>query len=204
MGKGKLFVVSGPSGVGKGTVIGALIRKYPDRTWLSVSATTRRPRPAEREGVDYYFMDEAEFLEWVRKGKFLEWAQVHGNLYGTPLDEVERRVADGKDVFLEIDVKGALQVMEKVPDAVTVFLAPPSLEELESRLRKRGTESEEEIDTRLRNARWEAQFVPSFRYVVVNDDLDRAVKELCAIYEREKEAGGDPPEMSIQEDGRKC
>jgi guanylate kinase len=185
MGKGHLFVVSGPSGVGKGTLIGALLRRYPE-AWLSVSATTRKPRPGEREGVDYFFLDEEEFLEGVRRGRFLEWAEVHGHLYGTPAEEVERKLSEGRDVFLEIDVKGALQVMEKVPEAVTVFIAPPSMEELEERLRRRGTEGEEEIDVRLRNAQQEAEFAPSFRYKLVNDRLDHAVEELCAIYERER------------------
>lgn len=185
MGKGRLFVVSGPSGVGKGTVISALLSKYP-KAWLSISATTRKPRPGERHGVDYFFIEEDDFLDKARKGDFLEWAEVHGNLYGTPVDEVERKLAEGRDVFLEIDVKGALQVMEKVPDAITIFLAPPSMEELEKRLLKRGTESEEEIDIRLRNAEKEARLAQSFRYLIINDDLERAVDELCAIYEKER------------------
>ncbi|MEJ5185532.1 MAG: guanylate kinase [Candidatus Geothermincolales bacterium] len=185
MGKGRLFVVSGPSGVGKGTVISALLSKYP-KAWLSISATTRKPRPGERHGVDYFFIEEDDFLDKARKGDFLEWAEVHGNLYGTPVGEVERKLAEGRDVFLEIDVKGALQVMKKVPDAITIFLAPPSMEELEKRLLKRGTESEEEIDIRLRNAEKEARFAQSFRYLIINDDLERAVEELCAIYEKER------------------
>lgn len=184
MRRGRLFVVAGPSGAGKGTLISELLKQYPQAR-LSVSATTREPRPGEREGVDYHFLDRKEFERRAQAGDFLEWAEVHGNLYGTPRRAVEEWLKRGHDVILEIDVQGAQQVRERMPEAVTVFVAPPSLEALEERLRRRGTENEEEIRRRLRNAVRENEERTGFRHVVVNDDLRRAVEELCAIYEKE-------------------
>lgn len=165
-------------------MIAELLRRYP-RTWLSVSATTRRPRPGERDGVEYFFLEEDEFARMAEAGEFLEWAEVHGRLYGTPRRQVLEKIESGHDVLLEIDVQGAKQVREKVPGAVTVFVRTPTLQELEKRLRERGTESEEEIEERLRNARGENLEAESFDYVVTNDELSRAVDELCAIYEKE-------------------
>ncbi len=184
MSRGRLFVVAGPSGAGKGTLIEELLRRHPT-AWLSISATTRKPRPGESHGVQYFFLDEKTFRERAGRGEFLEWAEVHGNLYGTPRDEVMERLEGGRDVILEIDVQGARQVREKVPDAVGIFVMPPSLEELERRLRGRGTESDRELERRLRNAREESRAAEEYRYVVVNDDLHRAREELCAIYEDE-------------------
>ncbi|MGQ9475806.1 MAG: guanylate kinase [Actinomycetota bacterium] len=184
MRRGRLFVVAGPSGAGKGTLISELLKRYPQAR-LSVSATTREPRPGEREGVEYHFLDRKEFQRRAQAGDFLEWAEVHGNLYGTPRRAVEEWLERGHDVILEIDVQGARQVRERMPEAVTVFVTPPSLEALEERLRQRGTENEEEIRRRLRNAVRENQERTDFRHVVVNDDLRRAVEELCAIYEKE-------------------
>ncbi len=135
--------------------------------------------------MEYHFLDREEFLRRAGEGEFLEWAEVHGNLYGTPRRDVEEWLDRGYDVILEIDVQGARQVRERVPDAVTVFVEPPSLEALEERLRRRGTESEEEIRRRLRNAVRESGEKDGFRHVVVNDELQRAVEELCAIYESE-------------------
>jgi guanylate kinase len=184
MPQGRLFVVAGPSGAGKGTLIEELLKRY--RTaWLSVSATTRKPRPDEEEGIQYHFLDSDEFRELAKKGEFLEWAEVHGNLYGTPRARVERELARGLDVILEIDVQGARQVREKMPDAVAVFVLPPSLEVLEERLRSRGTEGEDELERRLRNALEESQEKDDYEYVVLNDRLHRAVEEFCAIYEKE-------------------
>lgn len=184
MRRGRLFVVAGPSGAGKGTLIAELLKRYP-RTRLSVSATTREPRPGERDGVDYHFLGREEFLRRAGAGEFLEWAEVHGNLYGTPRGAVEEWLEKGQDVILEIDVQGARQVRERMPEAVTIFVEPPSMEALEERLRRRGTESEEELQRRLRNAVRESGEKEGFRYVVMNDDLQRAVEELCAIYEEE-------------------
>lgn len=197
MRRGRLFVVAGPSGAGKGTLIAELLKRYP-RARLSVSATTREPRPGEREGVEYHFLDRKEFERRAQAGEFLEWAEVHGNLYGTPRRAVEEWLEGGHDVILEIDVQGAWQVRERMPEAVTVFVAPPSLEALEERLRRRGTESEEEIRRRLRNAVRENEERTGFRHVVVNDDLRRAVDELCAIYEKESES----LETTEKQDGR--
>ncbi len=184
MAEGRLFVVAGPSGAGKGSLIEELLRRYPT-AWLSVSATTRRPRPGESHGAQYYFLHEDDFRSMASRGEFLEWAEVHGNLYGTPRQSVLERLQKGCDVILEIDVQGARQVKEKVPDAVGIFVMPPSLGELERRLRGRGTESEAEIEQRLSNAREESKAAREYKYVVVNDDLRRAREEFCAIYENE-------------------
>jgi guanylate kinase len=184
MPQGRLFVVAGPSGAGKGTLIAELLHRY-TTAWLSVSATTRKPREGEVDGLQYFFLAENAFRNMVAAGDFLEWAKVHGKLYGTPRSGVMDMLAGGKDVILEIDVQGARQVREKVPEAVSIFVAPPSAEVLEERLRKRGTEDEAELRKRLRNAEVESREKAGYRYVVVNDQLYRAVEELCAIYEKE-------------------
>lgn len=160
------------------------MRRYPSAS-LSVSATTRKPRPGETEGVQYYFLDDEEFRDMAGRGMFLEWAEVHGNLYGTPITMVERELARGRDVILEIDVQGARQVREKVDDAVTIFVYAPTLEVLEERLRERGTEDRDELERRLRNALEENKEKDDYDYAVLNDQLHRAVEEICAIYERE-------------------
>jgi guanylate kinase len=174
--------------VGKGTLIKEMMRRYP-RLKLSVSATTRKPRPGERNGVDYHFMDRETFREMIEQGRFLEWAVVHGSYYGTPEREVREMLDRGLDVVLEIDVQGARQVKNKVPEAVTVFILPPSLEVLEKRLRERGTEDERDLKRRLENAVKEKEERGFFDYEVVNDELSRAVQEVCAIYEKETIAG---------------
>jgi len=184
MPQGRLFVVAGPSGAGKGTLIKELISRYP-QVWLSVSATTRKPRFGEKQGVQYHFLEDQDFRDLARRGDFLEWAEVHGNLYGTPLDKVVEKRSQGQDVILEIDVKGARQVRSRDPDAVAIFVLPPSVEILEERLRGRATEGEAELQERLRNAQEESREKVDFDYVVLNDDLDRAAQELCAIYEME-------------------
>ncbi len=184
MPQGRLFVVAGPSGAGKGTLIAELLRRYAT-AWLSVSVTTRKPRRDEVQGAQYRFMGEGEFRRMAAHGDFLEWAEVHGNLYGTPEAEVRRKLVAGRDVILEIDVQGARQVRRKMPDAVTVFVLPPSVEELEKRLRGRGSEDEAELARRLRNAVEESREQGDYRYVVLNDVLHRAVEEFCAIYEKE-------------------
>lgn len=184
MPRGRLFVVAGPSGAGKGTLIAELLRRYPT-AWLSVSSTTRKPRKGEVEGAQYHFMDEGEFLASVSRGEFLEWARVHGNLYGTPRVEVERKLSQGFDVILEIDVQGAGQVRSEMPQALSVFVLPPSSRVLEERLRKRGTEGEEDLGRRLENALEESRQKDEYDYVVLNDQLHRAVEEFCGIYEKE-------------------
>lgn len=174
--RGKLFVISGPSGVGKGTLVGMLAEE--DGIWVSVSATTRTPRAGEVDGRDYFFMDRDAFLAKARDGGFIEWAEYSGNCYGTPTDKVAEHLDQGIDVVLEIEVQGALQVKEKLPEAKLIFIEPPSLEELEARLRGRGTETEEAIARRLRTARVELDEKMKYDYTLVNDDVDRAFTEL--------------------------
>ncbi len=186
MARGRLVVIAGPSGVGKGSVVIGLLARDPHLV-RSISATTRAPRPSEIDAVDYFFVDDAVFDAMVNEGDLLEWAEVfHGNRYGTPATWVEQQRGDGRDVVLEIDVQGAAQVKERVPDAVLILLAPPSLDDLESRLRGRGTEDDASIAERLEAAERELAQATWFDHVVVNDDLDRAVAEVAAIIERSR------------------
>ena len=187
--KGRLFIFSGPSGVGKGTVRARVLADT-DNMSYSVSCTTRKPRPGDREGIDYWFISKEDFLKQIEEGLFLEWADVHGNYYGTRRDIVEKTLDAGRDVMLEIDVQGALQIKKKMPEAITVFLMPPSFEELERRLRGRGTESEESLRTRLANAKTEIACEPEYDHTIVNDTVDRAVEEfeqLINSYRREQQ-----------------
>ncbi len=190
--RGNLFVIAGPSGVGKGSVVRRLLERDPEGLGYSVSYSTRHPRPDERSARDYYFVSEEQFDALVREGAFLEWAEVFGNRYGTPAEPVERQRASGRDVILEIDVQGARQVKERVPDAVLIFLQPPSFEELAARLRGRGSETEATIEARLAKAAWEMERARAglFDHVVVNDDLERATSQVAAIIERRR-LGGD-------------
>lgn len=176
---GNLFVISGPSGAGKGTLVTRLLEEVPD-TWVSVSATTRRPRPGEEEGVSYYFLDREDFLALADEGGFLEWAEYAGNCYGTPLASVQREMAAGKQVILEIEVQGALQVKEKMPEAHLVFIEPPSLEELERRLRGRGTETDDVVRKRMDTALVELSHKMEYDIRLVNDNLGEAVAQLVA------------------------
>lgn len=177
----RLTVLSGPTAVGKGTIMAEMRRRAPD-VWISVSATTRAPRPGELDGVHYYFLTPERFDELIRAGQMLEWALVHGsNRYGTPREPVERELAAGRPVFLELDLQGARQVREAMPDARFVFLAPPTWEELVRRLVGRGTETPEERERRLSTAREELAAVDEFDHVVVNDDVERATDELLTL-----------------------
>ena len=176
---GNLFVISGPSGAGKGTLVTRLLEEVPD-TWVSVSATTRRPRPGEEEGVSYYFLDREDFLALADEGGFLEWAEYAGNCYGTPLASVQREMAAGRQVILEIEVQGALQVREKMPEAHLVFIEPPSLEELERRLRGRGTETDDVVRKRMDTALVELSHKMEYDIRLVNDNLGEAVAQLVA------------------------
>lgn len=180
MPRGNLFIVSGPSGVGKGTVL-SIIYARDERVKLSVSATTRAPREGEINGVHYHFITKEQFEENIKEGRMLEYAEYVGNYYGTPYDSVEKMRNEGIDVILEIEVKGALQVMQKVKDAVSVFILPPSLEELENRLRGRGTESEERIAKRLEKAKEELTFACEYQYNVVNNTPEQAADDLYGI-----------------------
>jgi guanylate kinase len=183
--RGNLYVLSGPSGVGKGTVRAALFENHNHQLVYSISMTTRKPREGEVDGVDYYFVDKEEFLRRVEEGLMLEWAEFVGNYYGTPLDYVEKTRDEGKNVFLEIECQGAMQVKEKVKDAILLFLAPPSLEELTNRLKGRGTESEEVIQKRLNKATEEMELREHYDYVVVNNTVDGAVSDILDIIEKE-------------------
>ena len=178
--KGVLVIVSGPAGTGKGTVIGRVGELRGDLRY-SVSATTRAPRPGETDGVNYYFKSREEFETMIGAGAFLEYAEYVGNLYGTPAGPVDESLSAGLNVILEIEVQGAAQVMARRPDAVSVFLAPPSLAELESRLRGRGTEDDATIRRRLDTARGELALAKGYQYIIVNDDVETAARELDAV-----------------------
>lgn len=179
-----VFVITGPSGVGKGTLIRGLMERIPALE-LSVSATTRGPRPGERDGVDYHFLTIEEFERRVAQGEFVEHAHYAGRSYGTLRSELEARVSSGVPVVLEIEVQGARQVRAAMPEAVQVFIAPPSLEALRTRLIGRGTDDPEEVERRLRVAEQELAAQPEFAHVVVNDRLDVALEQLVAIVEAE-------------------
>ncbi len=177
----RLTVLAGPTAVGKGTVSADIRRRYP-QVWLSVSATTRRPRPGEVDGVHYHFVSEEEFERMAAQGELLEWAVVHGqNRYGTPRGPVEEQLRSGEPALLEIDLQGARQVRRTMPNAHFVFLAPPSFEELERRLVGRGTEGPEERERRLRTAREELAHADEFDDIVVNDVVTRATDELVSL-----------------------
>ena len=184
---GKLFIISGPSGAGKSTVLRRVLETSPVPVRLSVSATTRLPRPGEVHGRDYYFLSDKEFRRRLANGEFLEAKEVYGQgkWYGTLWDEVRSGWDAGEAVILEIDVEGAMSVVPKVPGAVTIFLHPGSPDELERRLRARRTESDAEIARRLEVARRELEKLPLYQYEVINDDVDRAAEEICGILERE-------------------
>ena len=184
--KGMLLVISGPSGAGKGTLYGKLLRDDPTMTF-SVSYATRSPRPGEVDGRDYYFVDEEEFQRMVAEDGFLEYAAVHGHHYGTPRQPVMEALANGQNVMLDIDPQGALQVMERMPGCVSVFILPPSFAELRRRLEGRHTEQREEIERRLHNARGEGAQMNRYQYLLINDDVDAAYETLKDIVSAEKQ-----------------
>ena len=174
---GRLFLITGPSGVGKGTLVAALLQRHPE-IWLSISATTRAPRSGEVDGQHYFFLERAAFEAKVAQGGLLEWAEFAGNCYGTPRQPVEQQLAAGRPVLLEIELEGARQVRRSFPSGVQIFLKPPSFEELERRIRGRGTDSEEAIARRLARARVELAAEAEFDAVLVNADLEVALGEL--------------------------
>ena len=180
MRKGNLFVISGPSGTGKGTLVKRLLERIPD-AWVSVSATTRSPRPGEIDGVHYFFLNDKRFDDLIVGNGFLEWADVHGKRYGTLKRTVLEHMRAGQQVILEIDVQGAFQVREIIPEAVLVFIEPPSLEELRRRLVGRGTEDAEAIDRRMKTAELELAHKMEYDKQLVNDDLETATEELVAF-----------------------
>jgi guanylate kinase len=183
--RGRLFVVTGPSGVGKGTLIKKLLERAGDLE-LSVSATTRPPRPGERDGVDYHFLSEEEFDRLLAEDQFMEHASYSGHRYGTLASEVEPRLERGVGMVLEIEVQGARQIRSRMPDAVLVFVAPPNPGALRERLEKRGTDSVKEIERRLRVAQEELAAQREFRHVIFNDDVERAAEELAALVQGER------------------
>ncbi|MFD2925468.1 guanylate kinase [Halobacillus naozhouensis] len=178
--KGILFILSGPSGVGKGTVRKALFEQSTNLRY-SISMTTRRPREGEVDGVDYFFKSRAEFERLIEQRQLIEHAEYVGNYYGTPKQYVEDTLNEGKDVFLEIEVQGALKVRENFPEGVFVFLIPPSLEELKDRIVNRGTETEDKVKNRLLAAKEEIEMMDAYDYVVVNDQVDHAVSKIQSI-----------------------
>lgn len=184
MRKGLLVVVSGPSGAGKGTICQALLEKTP--LAYSVSATTRKPRAGEVDGVNYHFLSVEAFEEMIEKDGLLEWAKVYDNYYGTPLKQVEEKLAAGEDILLEIDTQGAMKVREKFPEGVYIFILPPSLAELERRIRGRDTETEDVLQKRLAAAIDEIEAGKCYKYVVTNDEVDGAVDSVCAILAAER------------------
>ncbi len=183
--KGHLYIVAGCSGVGKGTLLKLFLENNPE-VKLSVSATTRAPREGEQEGINYFFTTIADFKKSIENNEFLEWAEYSGNYYGTKKSYVQKKLDEGKDVILEIEVQGAKQVKEKMPEAISIFVMPPSLQELEARLRGRHTESEEAIQKRLNQAQRELEAGKHFDYKVVNDNLNDALNRLQDIFNREE------------------
>ena len=183
--KGMLIVYSGPSGVGKGTIRKKVFDRFEDKLFYSISMTTRSPREGEIDGVDYYFVSREFFEKQIEDGNLLEYAEFVGNYYGTPKDKVEEKLAAGYDVMLEIEVDGATQVKQKVDDAISIFVVPPSMEALEQRLQGRKTEEQEIIQKRLEKARREIILAGLYDYVVVNDNIDEAADDVVAIIKSE-------------------
>ncbi len=183
--RGNLFVVSGPSGAGKGTVCKALLQKRDDVV-MSVSATSRAPRPGEEDGVHYFFLTEDAFREKIDNGQMLEHAVFCGNYYGTPKAYVDEMLDAGKNVILEIEVQGAMQVRAKHPEGVYIFILPPSMQELRSRLVGRGTETADVVEARLKTAEREFKYIEKYNYIVLNDDIDKAAERFSAIMDAER------------------
>ena len=185
----KLIIFTGPSGVGKGTILADFFKKVDNNIVYSISNTTRQPRDGEINGMHYFFISTGEFEKMIKENMFLEYACYSGNYYGTNKNFVEQKINEGKSVLLEIELQGALQVMKKCPDAVTIFIKPPTFEELEKRLRGRHSEDEISILKRLKTAKEELKNADKFHYVIENDIVDKAVDELIAIYNKETNNG---------------
>lgn len=182
--RGYLFIVSGPSGVGKTVLCNVIVEKFHPDVVYSISATSRGPRGSETNGQEYFFYTREEFEAAIKRNEFAEWAFVHGNYYGTPCKFVEDNLEAGTNVILNIDVQGALSIRDKYPEAVMIFILPPSFEELECRIRKRNMDSENSLRHRLENARQELDYQDQYHFCIVNDDLDKAIEELSQIFVR--------------------
>lgn len=178
--KGTLYIISGPSGAGKGTLVDCLLKAIPD-IWVSVSATTRSPRLGEIEGKSYFFVSRDEFEEYIDENMLLEWSEHFSNYYGTPLIPVKEKLEEGRDVILEIDVVGAAQVKEHMPEAVLIFVTAPDIDTLLERLQIRGSEDRKKCEERIKRVETELSYKNSYNHVIVNDDLDRASAELISI-----------------------
>jgi len=187
---GRLFILSAPSGAGKSTLCEALRRLHPELAY-SVSYTTRQPRQGEENGKDYHFVPKAEFEEGIASGRWAEWAQVHGNYYGTSALWIDRTLRSGEHILMDIDLQGARQMVQRFPHAITVFIMPPSMEELERRLRSRGTDAEDTISIRLSNALEEIDQRACCRHVLINDDLEKTIQRLVALVEQYQAAESD-------------
>jgi guanylate kinase len=181
----EIFILSAPSGAGKSTLCKAILKEFPELCF-SISHTTRNPRPGEKNGVEYYFIGQDEFVRKIEADAWAEWAEVHGNYYGTSAEFLDRCLAQGKSVLLDIDVQGTLKILKKYPDAITIFIMPPSSEALKQRLRNRGSDSEDVIAKRLKNAEMEMAQKGRYRHIIVNDDLSEAISVLTKIIESAK------------------
>ena len=181
-GRGRLFIISGPSGTGKTTLCSAVLNRFPEMLF-SVSYTTRKPRNEEKSGVDYHFIKKRDFKDKIKDGKWAEWAEVHGNYYGTSAQLLDKGLDSGRDILLDIDVQGTIRLLERYPESVTIFLMPPSIEELKRRLKFRDTDSGEVIARRLENAKMEMAKKNLYLHVIINDQLPDAILQLIAVIE---------------------
>ena len=195
---GLLTVISGFSGVGKGTLVKKLLERYPEDYALSISATTRAPRPGEENGREYFFISRRSFKSLIRREKLYEHAEYNGNFYGTPVEPVDRMLSEGKNVILEIEVQGGLQIKERFPDTFLLFVVPPDAATLEARLKGRGTETAGQIRGRLLRAVEEAAIIPQYDDILVNGDLDTAVEEMHRMITQGLRSGTDLPELSLK------
>ncbi len=184
--RGSLIIISGPSGCGKGTIVSEYLKSNRDHTWLSISCTSREKRDGDVEGETYYFLSKKEFEKMIKEDMFLEYAEYNGNYYGTPKEYIENRLASGTDVILEIEVQGALKVKELVPEAICIFIMPPSMRELRNRLVGRGTETKDKVLNRFKIAYKEINEVTKYNYVVTNDEVENAVDKVRSIIVSEK------------------
>jgi guanylate kinase len=181
--RGHLFIISAPSGAGKTTLVKAVLKQFKDMRY-SISYTTRKPRAEERDSVDYHFVSKQDFKKGRKKGRWAEWAEVYGNYYGTSAEFIEKSLSSGRDILLDIDVQGTLQILKHYPDSVTIFILPPSMDDLRKRLEIRGSDSQAVIEKRLVNASKEMDQKELYHHIIVNDKLPEAIKELSAIFKK--------------------